>query len=38
MEELHKVHFRGLVAIEYEKEGTLKRTLQQEVAYARNLA
>jgi sugar phosphate isomerase/epimerase len=38
MQELHKLHFRGLVAIEYEKEGPVDQDLRQEVAYARKLA
>jgi sugar phosphate isomerase/epimerase len=38
MEELHKVSYRGLVAIEYEKEGDIDADLQSEVEYARKLA
>jgi sugar phosphate isomerase/epimerase len=38
MRELHKLHFGGLVAIEYEKEGPVEEDLRKEVAFARNLA
>ena len=38
MEELHKVHYRGLVAIEYEKEGDVDADVTKEVALARKLA
>ena len=38
MEELHKVHYRGLVAIEYEKEGDVDADVAKEVAFARKLA
>ncbi len=38
MQELHKLHFGGLVAIEYEKEGPVEEDLRQEVAFARKLA
>lgn len=38
MQELHKLQFGGLVAIEYEKEGPVEEDLRQEVAFARNLA
>jgi sugar phosphate isomerase/epimerase len=38
MQELHKLHFGGLVAIEYEKEGPVEEDLRQEVAFARRLA
>jgi len=38
MEELHRVHYRGLVAIEYEKEGDVDSDVAKEVAYARKLA
>jgi sugar phosphate isomerase/epimerase len=38
MEELHKVSYRGLVAIEYEKEGDIDADLRREVEYARKLA
>jgi sugar phosphate isomerase/epimerase len=38
MAELHKVHYRGLVAIEYEKEGDVDSDVAKEVAYARKLA
>jgi sugar phosphate isomerase/epimerase len=36
--ELHKLNFRGLVAIEYEKEGPVENDLKTEVAFARKLA
>ena len=38
MKELHQVHYRGLVAIEYEKEGDVDSDVAKEVAYARKLA
>jgi sugar phosphate isomerase/epimerase len=38
MEELHKVSYRGLCAIEYEKEGNVDRDVAEEVAFARKLA
>jgi sugar phosphate isomerase/epimerase len=38
MEELHKVSYRGLVAIEYEKEGDVDADIRQEVAFARQRA
>ncbi len=38
MEELHKVSYRGLSAIEYEKEGNVDRDVAQEVEFARKLA
>ena len=38
MQELHKLNFPGLVAIEYEKEGPVEEDLRKEVAFARNLA
>jgi sugar phosphate isomerase/epimerase len=38
MEELHRQKFRGLVAVEYEKEGPVDEDLRKEVAYARSLA
>jgi sugar phosphate isomerase/epimerase len=38
MQELHKLNFGGLVAIEYEKEGPVEEDLRQEVAFARKLA
>jgi len=38
MQELHKVNYRGLVAIEYEKEGDVDSDIRKEVAYARKLA
>lgn len=36
--ELHKLSFRGLAAIEYEKEGPVEEDLRKEVAFARHLA
>jgi sugar phosphate isomerase/epimerase len=38
MDELHRVQYRGLVAIEYEKEGDVDADVQREVEYARKLA
>jgi len=38
MEELRKLRFGGLVAIEYEKEGPVEEDLRKEVAFARKLA
>jgi sugar phosphate isomerase/epimerase len=38
MEELHKVSYRGLCAIEYEKEGDINSDVAQEVEFARQLA
>lgn len=38
MAELHKVNYRGLVAVEYEKEGDVNEDMHQEIEYARNLA
>ena len=38
MDELHKIGFDGLVAIEYEKEGPVEDDLRKEVEYARRLA
>jgi sugar phosphate isomerase/epimerase len=38
MEELHKVHYSGLVAIEYEKEGDIDADVKREVEFARKLA
>ena len=38
MEELHKVSYRGLCAIEYEKEGDIDRDIALEVQFARKLA
>ena len=38
MEELHKVSYRGLVAIEYEKEGDVDADVRREVEFARRLA
>jgi sugar phosphate isomerase/epimerase len=38
MEELHKVSYRGLVAIEYEKEGDVDADVRREVEFARKLA
>lgn len=36
--ELHKLNYRGLVAIEYEKEGPVEEDMRQEIEYARSLA
>ena len=38
MEELHKVSYRGLCAIEYEKEGDIDSDVAREVEFARKLA
>lgn len=38
MQELHKVSYRGLVAIEYEKEGDVDADVTREVEFARKLA
>jgi len=38
MKELHRVSYRGLVAIEYEKEGDVDRDVAREVDFARKLA
>jgi len=38
MDELHKVSYRGLVAIEYEKEGDVDADIRREVEFARKLA
>jgi len=38
MAELHKVSYRGLVAIEYEKEGNIDGDVKREVEFARSLA
>jgi sugar phosphate isomerase/epimerase len=38
MEELHRVSYRGLVAIEYEKEGDVDADVRREVDFARKLA
>jgi sugar phosphate isomerase/epimerase len=38
MEELHRVDYRGLVAIEYEKEGDVDADVRREVDFARKLA
>jgi sugar phosphate isomerase/epimerase len=38
MQELHRQNFRGLIAVEYEKEGDVNQDLVQEVTFARKLA
>lgn len=38
MQELHRQHFTGLVAVEYEKEGPVDDDMRREVAFARSLA
>jgi sugar phosphate isomerase/epimerase len=38
MEELHKVSYRGLVAIEYEKEGDSDADVRRGVEFARTRA
>lgn len=38
MRELHRQNFRGLVAVEYEKEGPVEGDMRQEVEFARKLA
>ena len=38
MRELHRQNFKGLVAVEYEKEGDLNDDMRQEIEFARKLA
>ena len=38
MRGLHHQNFRGLVAVEYEKEGPVEDDMRQEVEFARKLA
>jgi inosose dehydratase len=38
MRELHRQDFRGLVAVEYEKEGDVNQDMAQEITFARKLA
>jgi sugar phosphate isomerase/epimerase len=38
MQELHRQNFPGLVAVEYEKEGSVEEDMRQEVEFARKLA
>ena len=38
MQELHRQRFGGLVAVEYEKEGSVNEDLRQEVEFSRSLA
>jgi sugar phosphate isomerase/epimerase len=38
MQELHRQEFAGLVAVEYEKEGSVEADMQREVEFARKLA
>jgi len=38
MRELHRQNFRGLIAVEYQKEGHVEDDLRQEVEFARRLA
>ena len=38
MEELHKLSYGGLVAIEYEKDGNIDSDVRSEVEFARKLA
>ena len=38
MRELHRQNFRGLVAVEYEKEGPVEDDMRQQVEFARKLA
>lgn len=38
MQELHRQNFRGLIAVEYEKEGDVNQDLVKEVTFARKLA
>jgi sugar phosphate isomerase/epimerase len=37
LKELRKVGYKGLVAIEYEHEGSVEEDIRQEVEYARRL-
>lgn len=38
MRELHRQNFKGLVAVEYEKEGPVDQDMAKEIGYARSLA
>ncbi len=38
LQELHRQHFGGLVAVEYEKEGSVEDDMRQEVEFARKPA
>lgn len=38
MLELHRQNFRGLVAVEYEKEGDVNDDMRQDIEFARKLA
>ncbi len=38
MKELHRQHFGGLVAIEYESESDVRDAMRQDTAFARQLA
>jgi sugar phosphate isomerase/epimerase len=38
MRELHRQNFAGLVAVEYEKEGSVESDLRKQVEFARKLA
>jgi len=38
MQELHRQNFRGLLAVEYEKEGDVDQDMVQEITFARKLA
>jgi len=38
VQELRRQNFRGLVAVEYEKEGPVADDMKQEVEFARKLA
>ncbi len=38
MRELQRQNFRGLLAVEYEKEGPVEDDMRQEVEFARKLA
>lgn len=37
MKELREINYTGLVAIEYEKEGSVEEDIRREVEYARKL-
>jgi sugar phosphate isomerase/epimerase len=38
MKELHNQNYRGLVAIEHEKEGPVEEDVRRQVEYARRLS
>jgi hypothetical protein len=38
MAELHRVNYRSLVAVEYEKEGDVREDVRKDIQYARERA